>query len=56
MAFMKGILIVLKNVLRICYSISLLSDKSYIDLYTSVVASVRESIYMSCALDAFVAG
>ena len=51
----EGILLVLKIVFNICYSISLLSDESFIDFNTSVAASLRESIYMSSALDDFVA-
>ena len=51
----KGILIVLKIVLNICYSISILSDKSLMDTHTSAAAVLGESIYMPCALDNFVA-
>ena len=50
----KGILIVLKIVLNICYSISILSE-SLMDTHTSAAAFLGESIYMPCALDNFVA-
>ena len=52
----KGILIVLKIVLNIYFSILILSDESLMDTHTSAAAFLGESIYMPYALDDFVAG
>ena len=41
---------------KIDYSISLLSDKSLMDSHATAAVFVRDSKYMSCALDDFVAG
>ena len=51
----KWMLIVLKLAIHVCYSRLFSSDELLMDSYTSAAASVRESVYLSCALGVCVA-